>query len=197
MKKRTFFVFILAAILLLTACGNADVDTSHELETLKSDYLKLQEEYQTLQEENTSLKNQIEQLQQVINASTPDPTPLPVANPVLYTDDYIEISYSHCEESEYTAGEYIIFLIMQNKTDVPMVASVSSFAVDGWNLSDAFGYQEISANSKSYVEISTEQLPTLHPSSMSGDIYIGDRSETAWGGSSYDAIFNSVQLTVE
>ena len=118
MKKKTFFVFTLAVILLLTACGNTDADTSHELETLKSDYFKLQEEYQTLLEENTSLKNQIEQLQQSINTSTPDPTPLPVANPVLYIDNYIEISYSHCEESEYTAGEYIIFLIMQNKTDV-------------------------------------------------------------------------------
>lgn len=197
MKKKIFFVFTLAVILFLTACGDTDADISYELETLKSDYLKLQEEYQTLLEENTSLKNQIEQLQQSINTSTPDPTPLPVANPVLYTDDYIEISYSHCEESEYTAGEYIIFLIMQNKTDVPIVASVSSFAVDGWNLSDAFGYQEISANSKSYVEISTEQLPTLYPSSMSGDIYIGDRSETAWGGSSYDAIFNSIQFNAE
>lgn len=193
MKKVVLLVLMLSTAVLLTACGNS----SDELEALRNLYRIQQEENQSLQEENDELRSQVQELLETINESTPSPTAAPITNPVLYTDDYIEIFYSHCEESEYTDGKYMVFLIIENKTDVPIVTSISSFAVDGWNLSDAFGYQEISANSKSYVEVSSEQLPTLNPTNISGDLYIGDRSETAWGSRSYDAIFNSVSLVDE
>lgn len=115
----------------------------------------------------------------------------------LYSDEYIDISYSHCEQSDSfsSSGEYFVVLIVNNKTNQPIVVMDNSIAVDGWNLSDSFAYQEISANSKGYVEIRTEELQSLSPSTISGSLEIYDESSSVWGSRSYDAMFSNVEIS--
>ena len=114
----------------------------------------------------------------------------------LYSDNYIDIEYSHCSESDsfnYT-GEYSVFLIVNNKTSQSIIVTENSLAVDGWNLSDADAYQQIAANSKGYVEVTTTELPTLTPSTISGSLELYDETDQAWGSRTYDATFTNIEI---
>lgn len=112
----------------------------------------------------------------------------------LYSDDYVNISYSECKLSSSSSYRYSINLIIENKTTVPIIVTVNSFAVDGWNLSDATAYQEISSSSKGYVEIRTDELQNLLPETISGSLQIYDSTDQAWGSRAYDAIFSNIEI---
>ena len=115
---------------------------------------------------------------------------------LLYSDDYIDIEYSHCSKSDsfdYTE-EYSIFLIVNNKTSQSIIVTENTLAVDGWNLSDANAYQQIAANSKGYVEVTTTELPTLTPATISGSLELYDETDQAWGNRTYDATFSNIEI---
>ncbi len=114
----------------------------------------------------------------------------------VYSDEFVSISYLCCERDKNYgySGEYNVVFVVENKTTSPLTIGMNSLAVDGWNLSDAFVHQEISANSKGKVEISTTELETLSPTKISGNLYIADESKTLWGSLMYDAIFTDINV---
>lgn len=114
----------------------------------------------------------------------------------VYSDNFVRICYSRCEESKYYKydGEYNVVFAVENKNEKPIIIGVNSLSIDGWNLSDAFVSREISANSKGEVKIRSEELKTLTPSKVSGNLYIADKSKELWGSITYDAIFTDIEI---
>lgn len=110
----------------------------------------------------------------------------------VYEDEFVSVKYSH--NTKAYRDEVDIVFVVENKTNVTLTFGVNSISVDGWNLSDAFGMQEVSANSRGYFSISTKEIDVTNIELLSGDFYVADRSETIWGDLMYDIVFNQVSV---
>ena len=163
MKKQmlTILVIILCAMVGLGGCS-AGV-SQNDYDKAISDLAILQNKYDDLEQDYDELLSMYAEYkvddftsgvsQQQSGATTQDE---PVASETetheVYSDDYVTIWYSHCEQSY--GDECNVVFVAENKTDVELLFGVNSLAVDGWNLADAFAYQAVSANSKGFAAVS-------------------------------------------
>nr|DAK72217.1 MAG TPA: protein of unknown function (DUF4969) [Caudoviricetes sp.] len=166
-------------------------ELQHEYDSLESNYDDLLTDYATLRVDfdiinNTTGTSNSNKGETVTNQSNEE------GNALCYEDEFVTIYYSHCEPNY---DEYNIVLIVENKTDVNIKVGLRSFAVDGWNLSDAFCFQDITRNSKGYVKIGTKELKTTTPDSISGTLYLADASETLFGEFVIDVSFADISVS--
>lgn len=205
MKKKIALIFLIAILLVaLAGCKGTD-GKSRSIEEIQEKYNDLLQKYTSLQEDYDELASDYDSLLSdyathmaddkisdiISEAENKQPT-LEAKNVECYSDDYVTINYSHCETSY--GNEKNVVLVVENKTSVSLTIGMNSFSVDGWNLSDAFCFQEISAKSKGYVKISTEELSTLSPKTISGALYVADESKTLFGSLLYDVEFSDIAI---
>lgn len=204
MKRKLAALFIFA-ILVSALAGCQDSGIQKQYDELSKKYDELQKEYDSLSDDFDSLltdyasmmaeadiesrlkaaENKTKQEKDTKQQSTQ-------SSVLCYDDEFVTVYYSHCEPHY---DEYNIVLIVENKTDVDIKVGLHSFSVNGWNLSDAFCFQDIARKSKGLVKISTEELKTTSPSTVGGTLYIADTSETLFGTLMRDVSFHDVSVS--
>lgn len=206
MKRKLAALFIVTLLAsVLAGCQNSDIQKKYEelsekYDELQNEYDSLSDDYDSLSEDYDSLltdyatmmaENDISsKLKESDNGSKQGKSTnqqTKRSSVLCYDDEFVTIYYSHCEPFY---DEYNIVLIAVNKTDVDITVGLNSFSVDGWNLSDAFCFQDIARKSEGYVKISTEELQTDSPRTIGGTLYIADTSETLFGELMRDVSFN-------
>lgn len=214
MKKHSALALLLGVLFLLAGCSTSAI-SAEDYNKLESDYKALQNDYIELGNDYKELYGQYTDLFEKHKKVVEDfGTALDLCEELMaeveslagtgtqgaqdagkvvecYSDDFVTISYSHCESS---SDKYKVVLVVENKTSTALAIGCNSFAVENWNLSDAFCYQDVAASSKGYVKISTKELPTLTPNTISGSLYVADKSKTLFGKLTYDAVFSDVKV---
>ena len=111
----------------------------------------------------------------------PKQTEIPTQTVTLeekYSDEYVTVWYSHCEEN--TGSARLVFVI-ENKTEKNIGIIVESLSVDGWNLSDVIAHEYFAPKSKGRFEVSSTEIQTKTPSEITGKFRMTDETREIWG----------------
>lgn len=200
--KRALALVLLMSLLLVNLSACSSGVPQEEYDAVVSERDALQEENKALQEELDSLKSEYEDvvidrnallimMDEEINSIEQEGSTGEIQ---VYSDEYVTIWYSHCEEdSSILSDERSVVLLTENKTAETLTLRVDTFAVDGWNLDNPLGFEDILPGSKGYLEIRSEDIPTLQPGKISGELSVYDAA-TIGAVVSSDVQFYDVSL---
>lgn len=186
------FLMVLVSLILVHQKTTREWATSYQ--SLQTSYDNLKKKCSDLQSEYNTLESMYDAARQPVESSESEQTPdfKESQSPVeCYVDDYIAISYDHCEyESNYSQ----IFFLVENKTDVPLSICFTSISIDGWNSSRATGIDKILPKSRGYIGISIDDVSELPLEILSGSFLVADDSKTMWADGFYNNYFTGIDV---
>lgn len=196
MRKSSIAVFVLAALLLFSACGgsssNDDAYSKGYSDGYSAGYadgLK-----NTLSTPATpSIAGEASPAATPTPASQSTETDEPAHDVLIYDDEYVSISYRACELDKHGKEQMLFYVV--NKTDGQLSFQADSFAINGESLGHISGSDRIAAQSKGKVAFDAEEaFPTLTPTTISGVITVIDFSKSVLPERSYDVSFVNVEI---
>ena len=113
---------------------------------------------------------------------------------LIHENEYFTIRFLGCEEGR--DREYMVFFV-ENKTDVELTVQANTLAINGENLGFVSGSSSIAAQSRGRARFrTTDEFPTLTPSTITGTLTVWDFSNTLLE-SSYDVPFVNLEINGE